>query len=115
MVSYNVTKDGTLVCRAKIADTFFTRLKGLMFKSKLNEGEAVLITPCNSIHMFFMRFPLDVVFLNEKNEIVGLCQGIKPWRVSKVYWPAKYCIEMNVGSIEKYSMKLGDRLGFQNN
>lgn len=112
MVIYNSTKNNIVLKEGRVADSFMKRLKGLMFTPTLGRDEGLIITPCNSIHMFFMNYPLDVIFLNEKDEVVGIVNDIKPWRVSKVFLKAKYCIEMPVGTIEAKRISIGDRLSF---
>ncbi|WP_100333150.1 DUF192 domain-containing protein [Bacillus alkalisoli] len=88
-------------------NTFLKRLKGLMFRVKPIREEGILLKPCNSIHMFFMFFAIDVVFVNEENEIVYLKEHVKPWTV---VWPVKgavAAIELPTGTISNYSIKTG--------
>lgn len=94
----------------KTADSFFARLLGLMFRKQLPEGEALWLIPCNSIHMFFMRFPLDVVFLDHAGQIVGLVQGIRPWRFTLPVKGAYSAVEFAAGTIGRYGLEIGDRL-----
>ncbi|MBU9721312.1 MULTISPECIES: DUF192 domain-containing protein [Bacillaceae] len=88
-------------------DTFFLRLKGLMFRFSPIKNEGILLYPCNSIHMFFMFFPIDVIFLNAKNEVILTKEAVKPW---KVIFPVKQAIavlELPVGSISQYEIQAG--------
>jgi uncharacterized protein len=96
----------------KTADSFMKRLKGLMFRKNPIENEGLWITPCNSIHMFFMNFPLDIVFLNEQNEVVKLHPGLKPWRMTIPLNSAHSVIELPEGSINKLEINVGDILYF---
>jgi hypothetical protein len=66
--------------RARVADTFFPRLLGLMFRRDLPAGEGLLITRCNAIHTLFMRFPIDAAFLDRDGAVVRVVRDIKPWR-----------------------------------
>ncbi len=68
----NKTKNTILAEEAYIADTVFSRVKGLLGKQSLDEGSALIIKPCNSIHTFFMRFPIDVFFVDRNNKIVKI-------------------------------------------
>jgi len=70
-----------------IADSFYKRFMGYMFV-KRPHYEAILIKPCNSIHTFFMRFPIDVLFVNENMEVVKKIEGLKP---GKIITPQKDC------------------------
>lgn len=93
-----------------IADNFFTRLNGLMFKKELKENDGLIINPCNSIHMFFMNFPLDIVFVNNNNEIVEILEDIKPWRISKIYFNADFVIELPTGTIKKKNIQKNQKI-----
>ena len=63
--------------------------------------------------MFFMRFSIDVVFINEKNMVVGLVNNIGPYKMSPVFWKADRALELPVGSIQESNTKIGDILVFQ--
>ena len=94
----------------KLADTFLTRLKGLMFSKELLPEEGLIIDPCNSIHMCFMNYPLDVIFVNEQSEICALVKNIKPWRISKLYPSAKYVIELPAGTISTKNIQINQKI-----
>ena len=81
------------------AATFLRRGLGLMFRSELPAGHGLAITPCNSIHMFFMRFPLDVAFLDREGCVVRVYHGIRPWRVSRIVRGARTAIELPAGTL----------------
>lgn len=100
----------TLPLKVWKADTFMKRLKGLMFRKMPLQHDALLITPCNSIHMCFMFFSIDVVFLNEKNQIVKMVQKLKPWSFVAPVKGASTTLELPEGSIEKLSIKPGEFL-----
>lgn len=105
----NKNKDNVITLPFEINsyNTFFKRLKGLMFQIKPLQNEAVVLEPCNSIHMFFMFFPIDVVFLNQANRVVRVKENVKPWTV---IFPVKHAyktIELPVGSIMKHSITEG--------
>jgi uncharacterized protein len=91
-------------------DTFFKRLKGLMFRLKPIEKEGILIDPCNSIHMFFMFFSIDVVFLNEHMEIVAVKENVKPWTLIFPITNAKSTLELPEGTISKYYFQVGNKI-----
>lgn len=110
MKAYN-KRNSKIVCEnIEIATSFFARLKGLMFREKLNKGEGLLINPCNSIHTFFMKFPIDVLFVNKEDEIIACIEKMKPSRISKIYGKAKYVVELSAGTIESKDIKVGDRI-----
>ena len=72
---------GNKVFSVEVANSFFSRLIGLMFKKSYDPDKALLITPCNSIHMFFMRFPITAVFVNSDGVITDFKKDLKEWRI----------------------------------
>lgn len=92
----------------KIADSYWTRLKGLLFYKEPITEEGLLITPCNSVHMFFMRFPIDVVFLDEMNRVVKTVSDLKPWKIVPPVRTAYAALELPAGTIAKKNIKKGD-------
>lgn len=92
------------------ADTFISRFKGLMFRRKPLDKEGLWIKPCNSIHMCFMFFPIDVVFLDKDKRVVHLVEELKPWRLVPPVAHSKSVLELPVGTIKQYQLKKGDRL-----
>jgi hypothetical protein len=77
------TADGVVVCeRCEVPKSSFGRMRGLLGRSGLEPGGGMLIDAAPSVHMFFMRFPLDVVFLDRNRKVVGVRQGLRPWRVA---------------------------------
>lgn len=105
----NIAKN-TVICEdARRADTFVSRALGLMGKAGLKEGEGLVLKPCTSIHMCFMRFPIDVIFV-KGDSIIGLVESIRPWRLSPVFWGATLAIELPAGTIKKSSSAKGDTI-----
>jgi uncharacterized protein len=94
----------------KKADTFSTRLKGLMFRKKPLENEGLWISPCNSIHMCFMHFPIDAVFIDKQNNIVHLVENLQPWRMVMPVKGAHSVIELPAGTIQNLNLKNGQSL-----
>lgn len=92
------------------ANTFWTRLKGLQFQRKPIVEEGLLITKCNSIHMFFMRFPIDVVFLNQSNEVVKVVPHLKPWSIVPPVAAAHSTLELPLGTIVNRNISVGDTI-----
>jgi uncharacterized membrane protein (UPF0127 family) len=89
--------------RARVARTLFERMKGLIGTKSLPKGEGMLILRCNSIHTFFMSFPIDATFLDRDDKIVKVVRNIRPWRffvwggfraVKVLETPAGYLSEM---------------------
>ncbi|VAX37455.1 hypothetical protein MNBD_UNCLBAC01-523 [hydrothermal vent metagenome] len=106
----NKTKKNIIAEQATVADTFISRMVGLLAHKSLLSNEALIITQCNSIHMFFMSFAIDVIFVNKRDEVVGLIRNIKPFRLSPIFWKSSYAIEVSVGVIDLSKTELGDVL-----
>lgn len=96
-----------------IADQMHTRMIGLMFKEKLENADGLLINPCNSIHTCFMRYSLDVVFINKDNRVVKIIRDLKPWRMTGLYFEAKKTLELPAGKLP-LDLKVGDLLEVTN-
>jgi uncharacterized membrane protein (UPF0127 family) len=78
-----VGEGGRVVCeRCVLADNAWTRMRGLLGRKALDDGEGLLIRPSGSIHMFFMRFPIDVVFLSRDGEVLKVARALPAWRTA---------------------------------
>jgi uncharacterized membrane protein (UPF0127 family) len=112
MVVRNVSRNTTLAEKCSQARTFISRLRGLQLKKTLPSSHGLLITPCKSIHTFFMRFSIDAVFIDENNTVLHIREGIKPRRVSKVVWNSRSVLELPSGVVSATGTKVGDKLEF---
>jgi uncharacterized membrane protein (UPF0127 family) len=106
----NETKGNVIAENIIIADNIWTRLRGLMGRSKLRDNEGLLLAPCNAVHMMFMRFPIDVVFLSNDLVVISILYNLKPWHVSPIVRGASKVVELEVGSTEKKRINIGDKL-----
>jgi len=98
-----------LLSNLREANGFYSRFKGLMGKTTLQEGEGLRISPCNSIHCFFMRMNIDVLFLDEHHCVIHTIFDMKPWTMSKVIRGAKSVVEAESGVL-RGKVKVGDCL-----
>lgn len=100
MASVAIKNKGEVVCsKLKIASSFFDRLIGLMFSSQMSGFDGLLIKHCQSIHTFFMRYSIDIIFLDNKYKVVKVIRNIKPWRVTGYYWRASQVLELPAGTL----------------
>jgi len=107
----NSTRGDALVAdKVLVAETWGSRLKGLLGRKSIAPGEGLLIAPCNSIHMFFMRFAIDVAFLAHDGKVVKLVHSIKPWRATRVYFDAHSALELPPGTLVQAGVQEGDVL-----
>lgn len=105
-----VREDGTTVCkRCVVASTPLRRMKGLLGKRSLPQDEGLLISPTSSIHMFFMRFPIDAVFLDRDLVVRKVVENLKPWRVAAAR-RAKCVLEIAAGEARRNGIRPGERL-----
>jgi uncharacterized membrane protein (UPF0127 family) len=101
---------GNVVCeRAELANTWWTRFRGLLGRSGLPAGDGMLIVPAPSIHSAFMRFEFDAIFLDREMKVVALAERIPPWRARSAR-RAKSVLELAAGQIAERGVQLGDQL-----
>jgi len=86
--------------KCRLAADFASRFKGLMFRDSLPDGEALLIVPCNSVHTFFMRFSIDVVFINQNGTAVEEQRNMEPGRMMNPVSHGWATLELKGGAIE---------------
>jgi uncharacterized membrane protein (UPF0127 family) len=107
------TADGVVVCeRCEIPESSFGRARGLLGRSGLQRGEGMLIDRAGSVHMFFMRFPIDVVFLDRDRRVVGVRPGLRPWRVAGAR-RAVAALELPAGAAAEAGIEEGVVLAFE--
>jgi uncharacterized membrane protein (UPF0127 family) len=105
--------DGTqILIHSHKAEGMWLRLKGLLGRQSLPKEEGLWIVPCNSIHMFFMKFAIDAVFLDRDRRVVRLYHSIRPWRCTPIVCGAHSCLEMAAGRASEVGLQVGDELIF---
>jgi uncharacterized membrane protein (UPF0127 family) len=100
----------TIVAAVAMADSPWQRFIGLMGKRELAADSGLCLRPCSSIHMFFMRFPVDVAFIDADGKVVHMYNGLRPWRVSRIVRRAKAAIELPNGALARAGVGVGDLL-----
>src|SRR4030042_2198541 len=86
MKAYNVRNSKELSNNVAVADSLLKRMKGLLGKKEMLDGEALWIKPCISVHTFFMKFPIDVLFLDKRNRVIATISNLQPNRITGVYF-----------------------------
>lgn len=107
---HNATRGAVLAEHAELAVGFWDRVKGLLGRDNLAEGAGMWIQPCNSVHMWFMHFPIDVVFATEDGRVVAIVPGLRPWSMTRPYFGAAVALELPVGMIARTGTAPGDQL-----
>jgi uncharacterized membrane protein (UPF0127 family) len=110
MKIYHRATGQCLAERVDLANTFFKRLRGLMFRRRLAPAEALWLRPCNGVHTFWMLFAIDVIFLDRELRIVKLVENMRPFRVTKPHMAARSVLEVPARTISKVDLKVGDHL-----
>ena len=105
----NKSKGVIVIPRAKVAASMRSRFRGLLGMASLPAGEGLWLTPCHSVHTFFMRFPIDVLFLDDQGIVLSRAT-LKPWRVSRWERRAAGVLEMAAGTLERTRTDVGDQL-----
>jgi uncharacterized membrane protein (UPF0127 family) len=104
---------GDVVCeRCEVPKSSFARARGLLGRSGLEPGGGMLIDAAPSVHMFFMRFPIDVVFLDRDRKVVRVVHGLRPWRVAGAR-RAVAALELPAGAAAEAGIEKGDVLSLE--
>ena len=102
--------DGSPVCeRCLLAEAPLARMRGLLGRAGLERGEGILLRPASSIHMWFMRFPIDAVFLDRENRVKKIAPRLAPWRLASCRG-AKSVLELPAGEAERVGLEPGDEV-----
>ncbi len=108
--AYNRTRQVYLATNLTLADTHWSRFRGLMATSvrDFELGSGLWIVPCRGVHTFGMRFAIDVVYLNAEQKVVYLQQYLRPWRMAPIRLAAASVVELPSGTIEETHTGVGD-------
>ncbi len=107
----NLTRQSVLAERVEVADRGAKRRKGLLGRNGLGPGEGMWIVPCESVHTFGMRFPIDLVYVDRKHRVRKVRSGVRPWRMSACL-TAHSVIELPAGTVAATRTVPGDQLEF---
>lgn len=105
----NKSKAEVIGNRIFIADGFFSRLKGLLGRKGLDEGEGLLLSPCSSIHCWGMRFPIDAIFLDKQYRVVAIHPNLKPGSMAS-HRQARYVLELKAGEASRHNIQIREQL-----
>jgi uncharacterized membrane protein (UPF0127 family) len=109
---HNRTREALLAADTGVADTFLTRLVGLLGQRPTwaHASRGLWIIPSRGVHTLGMRFPIDVIFLDRKRTVVHVEQNLRPWRVSRVIANARSVLELPAGTIATSHTRIGDQI-----
>lgn len=107
--------DAALGSRIRVANTFWTRLKGLLGAPPLLRGEGLMLEGCQAVHMFGMKQSLDVAFLDPERKVIALYHGLRPGQRSGFHARARGALELPPGTLRETDTRIGDLLTVQAN
>ena len=106
----NSATEQVIATRVRIAQNFKDRSVGLLNRASLDSDEGLLIKPCNSIHTFFMKFSIDVVFMTKSGFIVKIVSNIRPWRMAGAIVTGFMALELPAGKSDSIGLKIGQTI-----
>jgi hypothetical protein len=109
----NESRHSVLGGSIRMADSLWARLRGFLFQRKPVAGEGLFLTPCKGVHMYGMRFPLDVLIIDRTGLVIAAHPQLAPGRRTPVYPSAQYALELPSGAITETSTRVGDRLSWK--
>ena len=109
----NQTRNTLLGETVEVANTSETRRVGLLKHTRLEPGSGLWIVPCESVHTFFMKFPIDLVYLDKKRKVKKVRHAVPAWRLSACL-TAHSILELPAGTVEKSGTQAGDELLIEN-
>lgn len=111
-LAINLDKGTVLAKKVYVAKNFFSRLRGLIGTASLENEAGLLIIPCSSVHSFFMRYPIDVVFLDHNNRVLKILYSLPPYRIGPMVKGARKALELKAGVVSATGTEIGDQIVF---
>ncbi|MHB1484099.1 MAG: DUF192 domain-containing protein [Saccharofermentanales bacterium] len=113
-MGYRCSMDGNEIAGTiRVADSFFTRLKGLLFTDEIGDDEGLLIIPCNQVHTIGMKFDIDVVFLSQSGEVLFIEPVMVPGKMSPIVKGSKKVLELKAGTAKLKDVRMGGTIEFE--
>lgn len=106
----NATRNTLLGERIGVADTSWSRMRGLLGRAALDSGGGLLIIPSQAVHTIAMRFPIDVLFVDRDCRVIHVNPALAPYRITGLHWRAQWVLELPAGVISRTSTSIGDEL-----
>ncbi|MCY6371175.1 DUF192 domain-containing protein [Clostridium ganghwense] len=112
MLLKNKTNNNIIVQNVIVANSFFKRLRGLMFTKELSPQSGLYISPCSGIHTYFMNYTIDVLYLDINNTILAIDENMTPGRVGKFRKSSVAVVELTSGKVKETQTKVGQVVEF---
>ncbi|MGH7612746.1 MAG: DUF192 domain-containing protein [Gemmatimonadales bacterium] len=114
LVVTNLTRERCIGDRVRLADSWWSRLRGLLGRGPLETGEGLLLAPCRAVHMYGMQYPLDVAFLDGTGAVVAIYHSLSPGSRPRWHRRAAVALEVPAGTLETTDTQEGDALRWGN-
>ena len=112
MIVQNANRGTVLGEAIEVAATAVQRVKGLLGRECLQDGQGLLFKSCSSLHTFFMQFPIDILYADKRGKVLKSVPAVRPFAVVRAPLRSYYAIELPVGSLERSQTRVGDHLHF---
>ncbi len=109
----NVTRGTWLMSAGKRAGDVWARVRGLIGSRPLQPGEGLWIVPCSGIHMLFMSYPIDALYLDRELHVVAVDHALRPWTLGRMVRGAHSVLELPAGSVAPTGTDVGDQLAIE--
>jgi uncharacterized membrane protein (UPF0127 family) len=106
----NASSGSRVAVNAEVARGPIRRGLGLMGRRSWPTSDGLVLEHCNSIHCFFMRMPIDVLYVDKQGQVVKVLESLRPWRLGPISFKTDWVLELPVGTIERTGTRVGDRL-----
>ncbi|GAB4324148.1 MAG: hypothetical protein Kow0074_16890 [Candidatus Zixiibacteriota bacterium] len=114
MIAINTSKgDRVIAANVVWAGTSAERRKGLLGRTTMSPDDGMYITPCECVHTFAMKFPIDIAFLDKNGRILRIQRALKPYRISRLVWQADGVLELAAGRLAETGTEVGDTIAFK--
>jgi len=110
MRAVNRTTGRILAGKVLLAETLWSRMRGLLGRDALPQAEGLLIRPCCGVHTFFMKFPIDVVFLDGGNRVIAAAVNLKPYRMTRIVRASRSVLELAAGTVDASGTRTGNEV-----
>jgi uncharacterized membrane protein (UPF0127 family) len=111
----SLTSGAVLADKAVFASRFLHRMKGLLGTEGLEDGRALVLDPCTSIHTFFMKYSIDAIAVGDDGLVIAIYHAIRPFRLSRIHPGASRFVELPAGTAKRAGLINGDTLAFKEN
>ena len=112
MIVRNADRHAVLGEAIEVAATSVQRIKGLLGRDCLADGQGLLFQHCSSLHTFFMQFPIDILYIDKRGKVLKAARSVRPFKLVAAPFRAHYALELPAGAIQKSETRVGDHLNF---